>query len=157
MADTGQGRLLFSSKYHVLRWMVAAESEPLLHDPESGQEAPNGNAHPSFAQRLTSVVQEPLTPLTKVLLVAGLILLLLSSIFVGLFAGAQHKLNNVGNGGNGGGEKPEITYTQTQTQTQTTTATRTSTSIFTTTAPGGPEPTGTPDNVSITYITYPTI
>lgn len=135
----------------MLRWLIAAESAPLLRDPESGQEAPNGNAHPSFAQRLTSVVQEPLTPLTKVLLIAGLVLLLLSSIFVGLFAGAQHKLN-VGNGGGGnGGEKPGVTYTQTQTQTMT--ATRTSTSIITTTAPGGPEPTRTPGNVSFTCIT----
>ncbi|KAF9233936.1 hypothetical protein BU15DRAFT_90170 [Melanogaster broomeanus] len=48
------------------------------------------------------VVQEPLTGLTKVLLVEVLILLLISSVFIGLYAGAQHKLNL--KNGRGGGE-----------------------------------------------------
>ena len=81
----------------------------------------NDQAQPSFAERITSVVQEPLTPLTKVLLVAALILLLLSSIFIGLFAGAQHKLHSRPNGGDHE-EKPPITVTTTTTSISTTTA-----------------------------------
>jgi endothelin-converting enzyme len=59
---------------------------------------------------MNTVVQEPLTPLTKILLILSLALLLLSSVsaleplfltlgfiftqtFIGLFAGAQHKLS----------------------------------------------------------------
>ncbi|EPT06082.1 Metalloprotease [Fomitopsis schrenkii] len=53
-----------------------------------------------------AIIQEPLTPLTKVLLVVALLFLLLSSIFIGLFAGAQHKLN-------GRGQEPPITVTST--------------------------------------------
>ncbi|KAF9820117.1 hypothetical protein IEO21_01550 [Rhodonia placenta] len=60
--------------------------------------ADNREAGPSTDE---AIVQEPLTPLTKVLLVVALIFLLLSSVFIGLFAGAQHKLNS-GRGGGGG-------------------------------------------------------
>src|ERR1700692_4232240 len=45
-----------------------AESAPLLRDAEEA--GLNGELQPSFAERITSVVQEPLTPLTKVLLIA---------------------------------------------------------------------------------------
>jgi endothelin-converting enzyme len=62
-----------------------------------------------------------LTPLTQVLLIAALILLLLSSIFIGLFAGAQHKLNSRPSDGNDD-KKPSVTVTATTTSVSTTTA-----------------------------------
>lgn len=115
------------------------ESAPLLRDPDGEETGQNGVAHPTFAERITSVVQEPLTPLTKILLIAALILLLLSSVFIGLFAGAQHKLNAPPSEGDGDhGDKPRITMT----------ATATSTSVYTTTAPVPvPVPTKAPEDV----------
>ncbi|KAK0210236.1 Metalloprotease [Desarmillaria ectypa] len=94
------------------------ETAPLLQDPdvEDGESAQVFQHRPSFGERITSVVQEPLTPLTKVLLVVVLILLLLSSIFIGLFTGVQHKLNT-GQGGSHDGDKPTETYTLTATTT----------------------------------------
>ncbi|KAL0947409.1 hypothetical protein HGRIS_013522 [Hohenbuehelia grisea] len=67
------------------------ETAPLLRDPE----AENGevNQSPTFADRVSAIAQEPLTPLTQILLILALVLLLLSSVFIGLFAGVQHKLN----------------------------------------------------------------
>ncbi|KAF9453276.1 zincin [Macrolepiota fuliginosa MF-IS2] len=65
------------------------ERAPLLGDPEAG--AANQNT-PSFTDRVNAVAQEPFTPLTKILLIIALVLLLASSVFIGLFAGAQHKL-----------------------------------------------------------------
>jgi hypothetical protein len=57
----------------------SAETAPLLRD--SGQEeAENEGRDLSFADHLGAIAQEPLTPLTKVLLVLALILLLLSSV-----------------------------------------------------------------------------
>ncbi|KAF7793093.1 hypothetical protein EIP86_004200 [Pleurotus ostreatoroseus] len=111
------------------------ESAPLLQDvshPDGEQQAQH---NPSLTERVSSVVQEPLSPLTKILLILVLLLLLLSSIFIGLFAGAQHKLNH----GKGGDEKNPSTetrtetFTQTQTGTLTLTTTKTSVGISTTT------------------------
>ncbi|KXN90536.1 Endothelin-converting enzyme 1 [Leucoagaricus sp. SymC.cos] len=64
------------------------ETAPLLSNRE-GEE----RSEPTFTDRINTVVQEPLTPLTKILLILALTLLLVSSIFIGLFAGAQHKLS----------------------------------------------------------------
>lgn len=110
-------------------------------------------------------MQEPLSPLTKILLVLVLVLLLLSSIFIGLFAGAQHKLN----AGKGGDDNIPSTqthteiHTETQTGTLTITTTKTSIGISTTTAVSTststttltstvvapiPEPTHVPEEVS---------
>lgn len=111
------------------------ESAPLLQDVShpDGEESPHHNH--SITERVSSVVQEPLSPLTKILLVLVLLLLLLSSIFIGLFAGAQHKLSA------GKGDRDEKipsthteTYTQTSTGTLTFTTTKTSIGISTTTA-----------------------
>ena len=111
------------------------EAAPLLQDvthPDGEQQAPH---NPSLTERVSSVVQEPLSPLTKILLILVLLLLLLSSIFIGLFAGAQHKLNH----GKGGDEKNPSTethtetFTRTQTGTLTLTTTKTSVGISTTT------------------------
>ena len=89
--------------------------------------------HRSLTGRLTEVVHEPLTGLTKVLLVEVLILLLISSVFIGLFAGAQHKLN-LRNGGGGDHGNGTQTMTETQIVTHTTTAPVTFIATTTTTA-----------------------
>ena len=119
-----------------------AESAPLLRDAEEA--GLNGELQPSFAERITSVVQEPLTPLTKVLLIALLVLLLLSSIFIGLFAGAQHKLNTDPNGGDHE-DKPPVTVT----------ATTTSISTSTIIPAPIPEPTNSPVDVRVADIRAP--
>ncbi|EPQ58373.1 Metalloprotease [Gloeophyllum trabeum ATCC 11539] len=113
------------------------ETAPLLRDPEAeAGENYDGEREPTFLERVSSVVQEPLTPLTKVLLVVALLFLLLSSVFIGLFAGAQHKLKS------GGGAGSEVTITATTTAT----ATATSTSIATTTVSvPGPTPSAPPE------------
>lgn len=118
------------------------ESASLLRDADAEEADLNGEAHPSFAERITSAVQEPLTPLTKVLLIATLILLLLSSVFIGLFAGAQHKLNSPSGGD--GDKEPPVTVTATTTDVSTTTA------VYTTTAIPAPlpVPTKSPADVS---------
>ena len=109
------------------------EAAPLLHN--GGNNRDQNTSEPpspprSLTGRLTEVVQEPLTGLTKVLLVEVLILLLISSVFIGLFAGAQHKLN-LRNGG--GGDQGNGTQTETETQTVTHTTTRPVTFISATT------------------------
>ncbi|PPR08078.1 hypothetical protein CVT24_010539 [Panaeolus cyanescens] len=118
------------------------ESAPLLSDPD---EYPNGGSNPSLYQRVNSVAQEPLTPLTKILLILALFLLLTTSVFIGLFAGAQHRISL---GGNKGGTTITVTTTATATTTQISTSqsisTATSTSTLTTTlAPPPPPPTPT--------------
>lgn len=145
------------------------EAAPLLQHVSHPDETQRTNGSNTFSERVSSAVQEPLTPFTKILLVLLLVLLLLSSVFIGLFAGAQHKLNS----GKGGGSRPPVTETHVETQTQTETHTgtsivsvtmtqtqtsvgvtttvsvSTSTSVSTTTvvipAPG---PTGAPEEVS---------
>ncbi|KAI0093561.1 Metalloprotease [Irpex rosettiformis] len=104
------------------------ESAPLLQDVAHPDETrvQNGN---TFSERVSSVVQEPLTPFTKILLVLLLILLLLSSVFIGLFAGAQHKLNS-----RKGGGQPGTTATFTATVTVPVTTTAVSTTISATTS-----------------------
>ncbi|RPD66296.1 Metalloprotease [Lentinus tigrinus ALCF2SS1-7] len=113
------------------------ESAPLLQDVSHPDDGPaTQEEEPTFLDRLSAIVQEPLSPLTKVLLIATLIFLLLSSIFIGLFAGAQHKLNS----GAGGGQS-----TVTTTSTATTTAQVTTTAVSTTTVfVPAPVPTGPP-------------
>lgn len=123
-----------------------SETAPLLQDVDH----PDADSRPQHSS-FTSIIQEPLTSLTKVLLVVALLFLLLSSIFIGLFAGAQHKLNT------GRGQEPPVTVTstvyntatstQTQTQTQTQTATSTTVSTSTVSVPG-PIPTGPHEEVS---------
>lgn len=110
------------------------ENTPLLRDPEDVVSNPRPPT--SFAERVNSVAQEPLTPLTKILLILALVLLLASSVFIGLFAGAQHKLNvERGDGGNGHTHPPKtVTVTATATTTATTSATTTTTSTAVSTA-----------------------
>ncbi|THH29635.1 hypothetical protein EUX98_g4545 [Antrodiella citrinella] len=114
----------------VARPSTDEETAPLLqdvsHQPTQG----------TFAERVSKVVQEPLTPLSKLLCVLALVFLLLSSVFIGLFAGAQHKLNSR-DGKDGEGRPAEtiiVTYTATNTATRTATETTTSLSTGTVTA-----------------------
>lgn len=118
--------------------LVESETAPLLQNVShpDGDPAP-GDEEPTFLDRLSNVVQEPLSPLTKILLIATLIFLLLSSIFIGLFAGAQHKLNS-----GGGGGKTTVVVTATTTAHATTTAVST-----TTVAVPAPGPTSPPAEV----------
>ncbi|TFY65494.1 hypothetical protein EVG20_g5570 [Dentipellis fragilis] len=125
------------------------ESAPLLQDTddphlETGSEAPE---HPSFSQRVGSLLSEPLTTLNRVLLVLLLFFLLLSSIFIGLFAGAQYKLRHRND--EPGKTPPSATFTSVVTAP--TTVTQTTTSVFTTTAVPAPVPTTPPqENVCLT-------
>ncbi|KAI0780776.1 Metalloprotease [Trametes elegans] len=111
------------------------ETAPLLQNVSHPDGEPDAQEQASFIERVSAVVQEPLSPLTKILLIATLIFLLLSSVFIGLFAGAQHKLNT----GHGGG-----TSTVVVTATTTTTA-RTTTTAVSTTSVAAPVPTSPPE------------
>ncbi|PFH50075.1 hypothetical protein AMATHDRAFT_75830 [Amanita thiersii Skay4041] len=107
-----------------------SESAPLLQD------ASNNDHNNRDSSTLRSIAQEPLTPLTKILLVIALVLLLVSSVFIGLFAGTQHKLN-LERDRNGGGDHPKPpsgTVTATRTMTERPTATATETFISTATS-----------------------
>ncbi|KAJ6488601.1 Metalloprotease [Mycena vitilis] len=106
------------------------ESAPLLRDDVvDGDEVRSEHAHPTFAERVNSIAQEPLTPLTQILLVVTLALLLLSSVFIGLFAGEYSKLKQHERD-DGRRAPPTITVT--------------STAIVTTTAVPPPGPTSPP-------------
>lgn len=134
------------------------ENAPLLRDIEQEQHDRLHESRPSFAHRLASALQEPLTPLTKVLLIAALIFLLLSSIFIGLFAGARHNLNVERGRSRHGGDHSTVTETTTSISATTSTATSATTSVSTTVTTSistttqtstvtipGPGPTGSPE------------
>jgi len=121
----------------------------LLRDP-GRQELENERRNLSFADHVGVIAQEPLTPLTKILLVLTLILLLLSSVFVGLFAGAQHKLRlEQRRKGEKGDRPPSGTVTVTSTTISTASSTQmttaTATRITTTTVVTDPSPTKVPE------------
>ncbi len=67
---------------HIVRipdFRLSAEHDPLLSD--TGDEGyGNTSTSPTFAERVGAVAQEPLTPLTQILLVLVLILLLTTSV-----------------------------------------------------------------------------
>lgn len=110
------------------------ESAPLLQD-SSGSGGPQSAPTQSFTERLGSILQDPLTPLNKILLILLLVFLLLCSIFLGLFIGSQHKLRNLPDAP--GGEKPPTTFTSVITApitfTSVITSPSTTTAVFTTT------------------------
>jgi endothelin-converting enzyme len=109
------------------------EAAPLLVGSEDGRDGDTSHySYPSLTERITSVVQEPLTNLTKILLVVVLALLLFSSVFIGLYAGAQYNLNlekGRNHDGNNGEPQPPETVTITYIETTTSISTTTSTSI----------------------------
>jgi len=97
------------------------ESASLLrHD--GGDEG--SQEEPTFLTKLADIADQPLTVLSKILLAVCFFLLLLTSIFIGLFSGAEHKLNNV---------PPPKTTVSSVTQSYTITNTFTETSVSTTT------------------------
>ncbi|KAJ7261339.1 hypothetical protein B0H12DRAFT_1106346 [Mycena haematopus] len=110
------------------------EAAPLLRNSEydaDGDEFRNENAEPpTLLERINAIAQEPLTPLTQVLLVVVLVLLLLSSVFIGLFAGEYTKLKQHERDGDKSPPTPTITVT--------------ATSVITTTALPPPGPTSPP-------------
>ena len=117
------------------------ETAPLLQDVSNPDEDPGEPERRGFLAGIASLTHDPLTPLTQLLLVLTIFFLLLSSIFLGLFAGAQYKLDN------GDGKSPTTT-TVTITATSTAVATQTSTSVSTTTlSPPVPAPTSPPEEV----------
>ena len=71
-----------SSTLYILRIpdsQLSAEHDPLLSDTgDEGYE--NNSTSPTFAERVGAVAQEPLTPLTQILLVLVLVLLLTTSV-----------------------------------------------------------------------------
>ncbi|KAL4074557.1 hypothetical protein V8B97DRAFT_2022777 [Scleroderma yunnanense] len=106
------------------------ETAPLMTGNGDNDRDRESQGHHSVSNRISDAVREPLTGLTKVLLVEVLVLLLISSVFIGLFAGAQHKLN-LRNGGRGPGPGPgNGTQTETETQTVTYTTTRAASTVF---------------------------
>ncbi|EFI28400.1 endothelin-converting enzyme 1 [Coprinopsis cinerea okayama7 len=122
------------------------EHAPLLRGEENGGPSRRREYEDqTLVERVNAAVQEPLTPLTKILLILSLVLLLLSSVFIGLFAGAQHKLNT-GRGKPGDPGHEPITTTETMTRTWVTTTTEhhkdpmTTTATVTTTVSGPPVP-----------------
>lgn len=138
----------------VTKLITILETAPLLQDVSHPDETPSPHSQPTFFERVSAATREPLNPLAKFLAIATLVFLLLSSVFIGLFAGAQHKLNT---GDGNGSHKPvttTLTVTQTaiQTATDITTATATSTSIATTTVGiPAPAPTRAPEEVRTEY------
>ena len=109
-----------------------------------------------MTDRLGSILQDPLTPLNKILLILLLAFLLLCSIFLGLFLGSQHKLRNAPNAP--GEEKPPITFTSVVTApitfTSVITSPSTTTAVFTTTV-ALPIPSTPPERVSLCYLFTP--
>lgn len=117
---------------------------PIMSDPRPSTDeetAPlldHERRNDSFFSALTHPTRK-LTNLEKLLGVLAVVLLLLASTFIGLFAGAQHKLNNDKSTGGW------------HTSTATVTATRTASHSASSTS-GHPAPTGAPAQVSdLTY------
>lgn len=111
------------------------EARPLLHsgahdENREPQPPDQGSPHRAVTDRISDIVHEPFTGLTKVLLVQVLILLLISSVFIGLFVGAQHKLNLRKGGGGEGSGPGNGTHTKTETHIVTYTTTRAASTVF---------------------------
>ncbi|EJD52946.1 zincin [Auricularia subglabra TFB-10046 SS5] len=101
------------------------EESPLLghHNGHDARGHDDDDDEPTLYDRVLAITNEPLTPLHKVLLVACIILLLLAATFIGLFAGAEHKLHTRPPKGD------PVTTTTTVVQTATETATVTTTVV----------------------------
>jgi len=124
----------------------SVESAPLLQGGESEHAE-----RPSLYHKLAEITSQPLTAISKLLLAVCLFLLLLSSIFVGLFAGAQHKINKIRHAPVPEPTTVSVTTTQelpvTLTETDISTSVSSTTIVSTTTAPAPPLPTPDPRTV----------
>ncbi|KAJ7197174.1 Metalloprotease [Mycena pura] len=97
----------------VPRTSTDQEAAPLLRDNTEDDEVRSQDSQPTLAERINAIAQEPLTPLTQVLLVVALILLLLTAVFIGLFAGEYSKLKQHERDGNGSPSTFTVTATAT--------------------------------------------
>lgn len=117
---------------------TSKETAPLLRDTDDEEAALDNDtiSNPTnLSARIINIIQEPLTPLIVVLLFVSLVFLLLSSIFIGLFAGAQHKISTT--------PPVQTTVTYTQTITSVKTSVTASPTTITMTVPV-PTPTSAP-------------
>ncbi|KAL5532721.1 hypothetical protein ACEPAF_4495 [Sanghuangporus sanghuang] len=147
--------------YRDPRHSTDSEDAPLLRDPETdpGSSVDGASTRPRrggggkpFSEHVDDILREPLTTLTKILLVFALLLLLLTSVFIGLFAGAEHRLSH--ERGTRRPDWPPTTSTATSTVFETTTRTTTlaTTGTVTATSPPptatipAPLPTGVPES-----------
>ena len=126
------------------------EDAPLLRDPEREHDDYDP-PHKTFGERLADILNEPLTTLTKILLMFALLLLLLTAVFIGLFAGAEHKLSQERDRNSRKGPSTS-TATTTVFASGTTTLTGPTNTVTTTLAPSTtgptpPLPTGAPGSV----------
>lgn len=117
-------------------WLTfTAEIAPILQEVnrDSGE---NSRQHESqgFFAKISALTHEPLTDLSRALLVIAIFFLLLSSIFIGLLAGAQHKLDT-----EDGRHAPGTTVI----------VTATTTAVVTQTLPSVPAPTSPPEEVRV--------
>ncbi|KAG8827602.1 hypothetical protein FRC17_007748 [Serendipita sp. 399] len=121
-----------------LRASSDVETAPLLrpHDEEQDEQE-----HQSLLHKLADITEQPLTLLSKILLGVCLFLLLFASIFIGLFAGAQHEINK-------SHKPPRPSVTATIVTTVTETLVSTTTDVITTTV-ALPAPTGKPKPVRV--------
>jgi endothelin-converting enzyme len=140
LADEGK-RAAFHFVLLALSPSCSVESAPLLR---GGENEPA--EHPSLYQKMAEITSQPLTAISKLLLAVCLFLLLLSSIFVGLFAGAQHRINKIRHTPVPEPTTVSVTATQelpvTLTETELSTSVSATTIVSTTTAPA---PIHTPD------------
>jgi endothelin-converting enzyme len=116
----------------------------LLHN----EEEEGAEEEPTFFTKLADIADQPLTTLSKILLAVCLFLLLLTSIFIGLFAGAEHKLNSVPKDPKTTVSSVTQSYTLTNTFTETSVSTTTDI-VTTTTTAAVPIPTADPRKVCI--------
>ena len=146
LADEGKHATLLFALLALSLSSCSVESAPLLGGGENERAE-----HPSLYHKLAEITSQPLTAVSKLLLAVCLLLLLLSSIFVGLFAGAQHKINKIGHAPVPDPTTLSVTATQelpvTLTETEISTSVSATTVISTTTAPALPIPTPDPRTV----------
>jgi hypothetical protein len=146
LADEGKRAALHFVLLALSPSFCSVESAPLLRGGENEQAE-----HPSLYHKLAEITSQPLTAISKLLLAVCLFLLLLSSIFVGLFAGAQHKINKIRHTPVPEPTTVSVTATQelpvTLTETEISTSVAATTIVSITTAPAPPIPTPDPRTV----------
>jgi hypothetical protein len=140
--DVGKSSAAFRSS---TKLTGRAETASLLQHNEEGEDA---EEEPTFFTKLADIADQPLTILSKILLAVCLFLLLLTSIFIGLFAGAEHKLNSVPKDPKTTVSSVTQSYTLTNTFTETSVSTTTDI-VTTTTTAAAPIPTVDPRKVCI--------
>jgi len=146
LADEGKRATLHFVLLALSLPSCSAESAPLLRGDENEQVE-----RPSLYHKLAEITSQPLTAISKLILAVCLLLLLLSSIFIGLFAGAQHKINKIRHAPVPEPTTVSVTATLelpvTLTETEISTSVSATTVVSITTAPAPPIPTPDPRTV----------